>query len=284
MSPGVGVLIAVVALAALAVALARLLQSRALAKARSGLEARARRPAGASTDGPAITTLPPPVQRYLCHVLPEGTRPIRLARYTQSGQIRTATDSPAWMPFTATQLIAPAEIEFLWVARVALAPLLNLQVRDAFAQAAGSGRVLLWSAIPAGASSGSAEMNAGSLHRFLAEAAWYPTALLPSPALRWRAIDDSRALATLTQGETTVSLEFRFNEADEISAIYTPARWGRFGRVFRQVPWEGHFGGYRRVQGVLVPGEGEVGWYAGGQWQAVWRGRVDGAEFEFAPA
>jgi hypothetical protein len=283
MSSWVGIPVVVV-VALVAVALAWLLQARALAKATTELEAHARRPGSGSTVVPAFPTPPPPVQRYLHHALPEGVRPIRLARYVQSGRIRTATDSPAWMPFTATQLIAPSEGEFLWVARVALAPLLHLQVRDAFVQAGGSGRVLLWSAVPVGASTGSAEMNAGSLHRFLAEAAWYPTALLPSPALRWSAIDDSRALATLTQGTTTVSLEFRFNEANEIGAIYTPARWGRFGRVFRQAPWEGHFGSYRRVQGVLVPGEGEVGWYAGGQWQAVWRGRVDGADLEFAPA
>ena len=42
------------------------------------------------------------------------------------------------------------------------------------------------------------ELNAGALHRFLAESLWFPTALLPSAKLVWTPVDDLYALATLT--------------------------------------------------------------------------------------
>ena len=84
-------------------------------------------------------------------------------------------------------------------------------------------------------------MNSSLLHRFLAEAVWYPTALLPSPALSWTPIDDASTLATLTQGAISVSLEFRFNCCDEVESIYTPGWWESFDGGFKQVAWEGMF-------------------------------------------
>jgi hypothetical protein len=86
----------------------------------------------------------------------------------------------------------------------------------------------------------------------------------------------TRALATLTNDRVSVSLEFRFADSGEVTGIYTPARWGTFPGGYRQVPWEGHFRGYRERDGVLVPTRGEVGWYIDNEWHAVWKGTVAG--------
>jgi hypothetical protein len=167
------------------------------------------------------------------------------------------------------------------VARVEVAPLLHMQVKDSLISGQGSGQVSLLSAVPVASDGGTLEMNSGSLHRFLAEAVWYPSALLPSSQLTWTPIDDSRAVATLTSGAVTVSLEFRFSPDNEVSGIYTPGRWGSFDGTYKQVAWEGKFRNYSRRNGVLVPTDGEVGWYTDGQWQSVWRGTVAAASMEF---
>jgi hypothetical protein len=227
----------------------------------------------------ALDALPPPVSRYLRWALPQAPS-MRLVRISQEGALRTNVDSDRWMPFQAEHLVAPGAIGFLWNARVTAAPLLPLRVRDAFIAGEGSGHVSLWSAFPVSAAAGTPEMNAGSLHRFLAEAVWYPAALLPSPKLRWDAIDAHRALATLTEHGVSVSLEFRFAESGEVTGIYTPARWGTFGGGYEQRPWEGHFRRYERRDGIWVPGEGDVGWYVDGEWHAVWRGRVMSYDIE----
>lgn len=145
----------------------------------------------------------------------------------------------------------------------------------------GFGRVSLFSAITLASDSGGMELNAGALHRYLAEAVWYPTALLPSAALRWSPVDTSKALATLSHAGQTVALEFRFNEAGEVSGIYSPGRWEKMKGDYRQTPWEGHFHDYREKDGMLVPAGGEVGWYDDGQWQKVWSGNVVEAAYEF---
>ena len=90
------------------------------------------------------------------------------------------------------------------------------------------------------------------------------------------------ALATLTDHDTTVSLEFRFNQAGEVTGIHTPARWGSFAGAYRQLAWERHFGNYVERDGMRVPAEGEVGWYVAGTWRRVWKGTVTWATYEFA--
>lgn len=268
---------------ALAVALwlAQSFQARSVTAAAAGISARAQQksmqpPAPQSLDG-----LPPPVLRYLNHALPPERRGLKLSRYEQAGTLRTDPRSNHWMKFTASQVIGPRTTEFLWTARAYVAPLLHVQVRDSLVGGRGAGQVALLSAIPVASAGGSMEMNSGSLHRFLAEAVWYPSALLPSRQLTWTPLDDSRAVATLTNDATMVSLEFRFNSENEVIGIYTPGRWGSFDGTYKQVAWEGKFRNYSRRQGVLVPSEGEVGWYSDGQWQAVWRGTVVTASMEF---
>jgi hypothetical protein len=100
--------------------------------------------------------------------------------------------------------------------------------------------------------------------------------------LKWAPVDDRKALATLTANGVTVSLEFRFNGRDEIIGIYTPARWGSIDGGFKQVAWEGHFRNYHARDGMIVPAEGEVGWYSTGRWLSVYKGTVTDASYDFA--
>jgi hypothetical protein len=137
----------------------------------------------------------------------------------------------------------------------------------------GSGRVQL-GPLPLGSDAGTMQMHSGALHRYLAEAVWYPAAL-SSGRVQWSAIDERRALARLTDADVEVSLEFRFGAAGDVEAIHTPARWGKFEGGYRQREWEGHFFDYGLREGERLPARGEVGWYDEGRWQAVWRGRVE---------
>lgn len=230
--------------------------------------------------GPSLEGLPAPVARYLAWAMPG--HPIASVRLSQSGVLRSDARSDRWMTFEAEHVVSPPARGFLWSARVPVAPLIHLRVRDALLEGRGSGHVSLLSAFPIGSDSGTMEMDSGSLHRYLAEAVWYPTALLPGDDLRWSPIDDSTALATLSSGEVEVSLEFRFGPDGEVVGIYTPGRWGSFDGGYAQLPWEGHFARYELHQGVRLPMEGEVGWYVDGSWQAVWKGTVEAVHYRFS--
>jgi len=220
-----------------------------------------------------LTALPAAVKRYLRWALP-SQKLIREVRLKQVGTLRTDVRSERWMPFEAEHIVVPPATGFVWNARVGVAPLLHVGVRDAFIEGRGSGHVSLMSAFTVAEGTGTPEMNSGSLHRYLAEAVWYPTALLPNATLTWTAIHATKALATLTDHGVSVSLEFRFADTGEGTGIYTPARWGKFPEGYRQVPWEGHFRNDRNRDGVFVPMQGEVGWYVDEAWQTVWKATI----------
>lgn len=222
----------------------------------------------------SLSELPSPVVRYFRHVLTAGQPLIRSAAIWQSGTIRTSTTSDRWRPFTAEQVVAPVNRGFLWNAKVQMPLALHMRVLDSYADGVGSGRVTLLSALAVGSDSGVPELNSGALHRYLAEAVWYPTALLPQSGVAWAPIGDHAAMATLTDKGTTVSLEFRFNDADEVVSVYSPGRFSRIDGTYRQVPWEGHFRNYALKSGMRVPRYGEVGWYEGSEWKVVWKAEI----------
>ncbi len=225
-------------------------------------------------DFSSLAALPPPVSRYFRRVLPEGQHLICSAGMRQFGQLRTAPQDKRWFAFGAREDIVPAAKGFVWDARIRLPFGAHLRVLDSSIAGSASGRISLLSVFPLGTDAGTPELNAGALHRYLAEAVWCPTALLPQSGVEWTAIDEQSALATLCAGDVQVSLEFRFNAAGEVSGIYTSGRFARMSGEYKLLPWEGHFNDYQRISGILVPGHGEVGWHVDGQLEIVWKGDI----------
>jgi len=117
--------------------------------------------------------------------------------------------------------------------------------------------------------------------RFLAEAAWYPTKLLPGDGLSWEAIDETSARATLTDGDTTVELVFTFDEQGMISSVRSAARYREVNGTLVATPWEGRFWNYQENGGMLIPTEGEVAWLLPEGDKPYWRARIEQIEYEF---
>jgi hypothetical protein len=125
-------------------------------------------------------------------------------------------------------------------------------------------------------------MARGELMRFAAEAAWYPTALLPSQGVRWDAVDDRSARATLNDGEVTVTLLFTFSEDGAIDTVRAEARGRSVGLAVVPTPWQGRFWNYAMRNGMRVPLEGEVTWMLTEGPKPYWRGRITSVAHEFA--
>ena len=241
----------------------------------------ASQPVGEIVSFDAFGKLPPPVERYFRYILRDGQALINTATLRQTGIIRTSIQKEEWSSFTARHLAVPLATGFIWNAKVETPIATHVRVLDSYIAGIGSGRVSLLSAVPVVSQIDTPELNSGALHRYLAEAVWYPTALLPQSDVVWSPIDDSSAMATLTNIGATVSLEFRFNDVGEVTGIFTPARFGHFDGRYRQVPWEGHFHDYQTRAGMRVPLYGEVGWYANGKLELVWKGNITDAKYDF---
>jgi hypothetical protein len=201
---------------------------------------------------------------------------VRAARLTQEGTFLLRPGDDGWRPFTATQHFAcgPEAAGFVWDAAIRVAPGVPARVRDAFLGGEGLMQARLLAVVPLAEVHGTPEIAAGALHRYLAEAVWCPTALLPSQGVRWEGIDDRRARATLSVRGTTVSLEFRFGGDGLIREVYTPARSRDVNGRAVPTPWRGRFSEYEERGGMLVPLSGEVEWVLPDGPQPYWRGRI----------
>jgi len=106
-----------------------------------------------------------------------------------------------------------------------MAPGINIFVHDAYVIGKGVLTARLAGLITVMSMPESPELAQGELMRFFAEAAWYPTALLPSQGVIWESIDDFSAAAQLKDGSTTVRLVFKFSDDGLIDTVTAEDRF-----------------------------------------------------------
>lgn len=268
------IVVAVVALAFYVAALCRRSFLRQLTK-----ELESRTGSSSNVDFSVLSALPPPVQRYFRFVLTDGQPFITQVSFLQTGKLKTDVRSSGWMPFTARHIATPTG--FLWNADISVLPWLSVNVIDSVLNGIGLSRVSVFSLLTVATDKGLPQLNEAALHRYLAETVWYPTLLLPQNGVSWTAVDESSALATLSESEVTVSLLFHFDNEGAVTKVSTPARYRKVRGGYQPTPWEGHFSQYAWYEGMQVPTYAEVGWYDSNSLVVVWKGDITQIKFRF---
>jgi hypothetical protein len=226
-------------------------------------------------------TLPEPVKRYFHHVLQEGQSLIKTTRLHQEGGFRTSPDTKDWLPLRADQYFSTVPHAFVWDASITMLPGLSVDVCDSYRQGRGNMNGKILALFPVIKTAEDRRLNQAALQRWLAEAVWFPTALLPSQGIVWEAIDTTHANATLTDSEVSVALEFEFNDLGEIVSVYTPGRYREVEGDYVLAPWKGYFCDYIEVGGYRIPSQGKVEWHLKDQTYPYWRGEVRDVRYEY---
>lgn len=233
-------------------------------------------------DSRELVGLPAPVERYFRAALTDGQYVIASVSLRHAGTFNMSAGAEQWKPFTSQQRVITQRPGFDWDARVMMFPGVPVNVHDAYIAGAGLLHGAVLGLLTVVHMADTPEMARGELMRFFAEAAWYPTALLPSQGVRWEAVDDTSAHATLTDGPLTLKLLFRFNAEGLIDTVRAESR----GRVVDgktvSAPWQGRYWRYLMQDGMRVPEEGEVAWLLPEGDKPYWRGKTLSASYEFA--
>ncbi len=236
----------------------------------------------ATYDAAEIESLPEPVRRYFQAVLKDGQKIIASAHLSHEGEFRIKESEDRWIPFTSTQTSITHPAGFVWDARMRMAPGVKAFVYDAYVAGEGLLHAEAFGLITVADMGGTTAAAQGELSRYFAEAAWYPTALLPSQGVKWEGIDDSTAMASFTDDKTTVLLTFHFNSDGLISRVKAESRYhGDINGIPEYLPWEGQFWGYELRSGMKIPMQGEVFWQLPEGLLPYWRGRIDKIDYEF---
>ncbi|MDR6536042.1 hypothetical protein J2739_001812 [Variovorax soli] len=238
----------------------------------------------AEYDPRELDGLPAPVQRYFQAALGPVRRRLAALTLKQIGSFNLSESAERWRPFAATQRVVLQRPGFDWFARIGFAPFLSVHVNDTYLAGQGHLRAALSGLIMLADIGDTPEMAQGELMRFLAEAPWYPTALLPSQGVRWQEVDDRSAVATLQDGTIQVTLLFRFSPDGLIDSVHADARGRMLNGGVVPTPWEGRWWGYAQRDGMQVPLSCEVTWITPEGPKPYFRGHVTLVAYEWAGA
>jgi len=231
--------------------------------------------------------LPEVVKRYLARAIPVGSEGVRTVRLRQQGEFRMGPGEDSWRPFRAEEVFRVHPPAFMWNARIRAMPFVSVRVMDAYLGGEGSMLARVGGVGTVVNQAGQAGLNAGALARYLAEAAWIPTRLGSLPGLRWTSVEEDEggtsptgraADATLTDGDTEVTVRFHFDADADVVAI-DGVRPREVDGAYVDTPWIGRFDEYREMGGFRIPTRGEVAWVVDGREEVYWRGRILSAEF-----
>ena len=233
-------------------------------------------------DSRELEGLPKPVQRYFRAALQDGQPIVAAVSVEHTGTFNRSEAAEQWKPFTSTQRVITRRPGFDWDARVAMIPGVPVHVHDAYVAGEGTLHAAVFGLVSVVRQVNTPELARGELMRFLAEAAWYPTSLLPSQGIHWDAVDNHSARATLSDGDITLTLLFRFVEDGLIDNVRAEARGRMVGTTAVPTPWQGRFWNYAIRDGMRVPLDGAVAWVLPEAVRPYWRGQITTVTYEFS--
>lgn len=225
--------------------------------------------------------LPEPVQRFFRACLDPGQPLIRHAAVTHEGTFRRSAGEDSWVPFTSTEHFNVQPPGFIWDARIRMMPLVPVVVRDNYMLGEAGMHGSIGGLVDVVNAASTPALREGALMRYLAEAMWIPTALLPSQGVQWSPLTDSSARATLRDEDLEIMVDFTFDAQGYIVESRAMRQGERNGRYERH-PWSGRCWDVREVQGMRIPMQAEVRWHYPEGDHPYWRGRITSMEFTWA--
>jgi hypothetical protein len=232
-----------------------------------------------------IQGLPIPVQRYFRAVLKDGQPIVTGVTVQHAGTFNvTALSSRAmWFPFTSEQSVVTRRPGFVWNARMALFPGVAIHVHDAYVSGVGTLHAAVLGIFSFTHQKGRGDIARGELMRYMMEATWYPTALLPSQGTTWVAVDSVSADATMADGDIRMTMRYSFDGSGLVTTVSAATRGALVDGKVVMLPWEGRMSNYQESSGMRVPLTGEAAWLAPDGRKAYWRGSIVSAAYQFSP-
>jgi hypothetical protein len=207
-----------------------------------------------------VSDLPAPARRYLLHAIQPGTSLASSVSLEMRGAMRLKPEQE-WMPMKARQVLAPPT-GFVWRAEVGDG-LMRFSGGDHYANGSGRVRFWLWGIVPLVHQEGP-DVSRAALGRLACETIWLPSSLLPQRGVKWEALGDDSARATMKIGEETVALDL-FIEPDGRLRQIRILRWGNLTEdgSFGYIPFGGKVQEEHAFGGYTIPSKVGVGWWIG---------------------
>lgn len=202
--------------------------------------------------------LPAPVKKYLDRVVLRDFQILPGVVTKQSGLFRTSAGAK-WSEITATQQHTISEPGFLWDGEINFLPGLWVRGIDSYINGTGNMLIKLNSSLTISDASGE-QMDISALGRYVSEMPLFPISMFESKNVSWEPIDPVSARMIFTDKKNTIKMDFFFNNEGLIYKAVTLDRFLTSNAGYIQTPYTIHYGGYKNLDGCLVPTEVSVEW------------------------
>lgn len=201
--------------------------------------------------------LPQPVKSWVENSGIVGMEKIHAVRLRQKGWMRTGPEKDKWIPTTAEEYFTIDKPGFVWKVQMKMAPLVPVVGEDRYVNGRGVMNIKAFSLINITNEVGN-KVDQGTLQRYLAEICWFPSAAL-SPYIKWEAIDNTTAKATMSYNGVSGSVTFQLNNKGDMVACNADRYMGS-GKKATLEKWIVTSKSYDLMNGIKMPVKSEVTW------------------------
>lgn len=212
----------------------------------------------------SIIDLPPITQKWLIHSGVIGKELITNVFLVQELQLKMKPDQTNWNRGAAEQYFTTQPPAFNWNINTEMNPILSIVGRDKFENGKGEMIIKLLSLIPVAIAKNDNQVNQATLQRYLAEIVWFPTMSL-SPYIKWEAIDEHSARATMEYKGTTGSGVFYFDKIGNFEK-FAAMRY-EDSKAIKPTEWTVTATKTEERNGIKIPVECKASWkLMDGEW------------------
>lgn len=206
-------------------------------------------------DPATLRGLPAAARRFLAAALPDGVALSSTVQLGMDGQIKLAG---RWLEFTAEQILR-AGVGFVW-APVVGGSILRFVGADVLTPDDARMEFRLGGRIPVVRATGPDVRRSGQGRLAAETVAWLPQVLTPQMGARWTAVNDDRAIVTVTAAGDAVDVEVTVDETGRLCCLGLQ-RWNSSAKPPEKEPFGGSVGLIHTApNGVRIAGSGAVGW------------------------
>jgi hypothetical protein len=210
------------------------------------------------------THLPAPVQRWLVQCGAVGKPKATNGKVIQKALMKMKPEQKDWYPATAIQHTNVGKPAFIWSVDLKMNSFMWFKGRDKFQNGKGEMLIKMNTLVNIVNQSGE-KIDEGSLQRFLGEMVWFPSLAL-SPYVKWEAIDDTSARATIAYQGATGSGTFYFDEKGNFTKFVALRFQGNEPDSERK-EWILTVDDYAIFEGIKVPSKIKATWKLdSGEW------------------
>ncbi|MDX1700735.1 MAG: DUF6544 family protein [Melioribacteraceae bacterium] len=199
------------------------------------------------------------IQKYFSRVVGNRVEIPKFVKIKQKARFKTDVNSD-WFPMEAEQYFTTEEPNFLWNSELETSKYFWMNVIDSYIRGKGNTLIKFNSSITI-ADSWGIELDKSGLFRYISEAVYFPTKLVPAENLIWNILDSNIAEIKFKDRDISVVAKIFFNSDYTIERIETFDKYRALDDGFQKSRYTVYFSQYKLVNNsFLVPTYMEVEW------------------------